>query len=729
MTNQWRSILSPSPATFILLTLFVTVCLQGLAVYGLTQQPWTGIQTRPDLATGYVRITGITPASPAAQQTSLRVGQQLLTLSTTTQSLALTAEGRDEYLSASDYATLDQRLAQQTELWDALTRAEPITLLTQDGQQATLTPLRYTPLDGIPGYIWFLLPLHVLLPLVGSLVWLYKPHTLESSFLYLAGVGYSLFGAAFCVLYQREFTLNPEWILPLTSLGNASMFLLGMALCTILTYYPQRVLGLKALLVYAGIWLGLSLNYHYRWVEAPVHIFIFQFLVLYVAMVLVSYRQWRAARQNPVNRVTLMVLHFSTQVPTGLTILLYAIPTTLGKEPFITPLIAHVFIISMFGGWVAGILRFRLFEAEYWCFKSLMWAFGGSLVIATDILLVGLLKLSGAYALGLAVVIAGFVYFPLRQWVLGRFAPSDRQTLQAFLPTFGSSITQAVTPQAFEASWLETLQQRFQPLHLELAIIPADSPEEIRLGENGLHLFVPTLPGDQLYRITGKHLGAHLFGKADLLMAESLLAIARMVSTASEARRQAVQEERQRIMHDLHDTVGARLLTLCYELPQPEHQKAARETLEILRDTVKLSLKQTPLRLGEHLADWRAETVGRAEAAGIPLHWQADVELDELEIAPHQARELAHILRELVTNALKHALPTQLRADFQQTGEGLEMAISHDGVATSPQEWQEGTGLSSLRRRLEILQGNLEWSYQAEQGQLFATLKLPLPTA
>lgn len=729
MINTWRTLYSPSPSAFLLLTLLLTLCLQGMAVYALLQQPWTGIQTRPDVDSGYIRITGITPGSPAALQTSLRPEQRLVTLSTATQSLTLSADGRDEYLSAGDYATLDQRLASQTELWQALIQAEPITLTTQDGQQATLTPQRYTPLSGIPGYIWFLLPLHVLLSLVGSLVWLYKPQTLESSFLYLAGISYSVFGAAFCVLYQREFTLNPEWILPLTALGNASMFLLGMALCAILTYYPLRVLGLKALLVYAGIWLGLSLNYYFRWVEAPVHIFIFQFLVLYPVMVLVSYRQWRAARRNPINRVTLMVLHFSTQVPTGLTILLYAIPTTLGKEPFITPLIAHVFIISMFGGWVAGIMRFRLFEAEYWCFKSLMWAFGGSLVIATDILLMGLLKLSGAYALGLAVVIVGFLYFPLRQWVLGRFVPADRQSLQAFLPTFGASITQAVTPQAFEASWQETLQQRFLPLHVELTTTPASSTHKIRLGENGLYLFVPTPTGNQLYRFTGKHLGAHLFGKADLLMADSLLTIARMVSTASETRRLAILEERQRIMHDLHDTVGARLLTLSHELSQPEHQKAARETLQILRETVKLSLKQTPLQLGEHLADWRAETVSRAEAAGIPLHWQAEDELEELEIVPRQALELAHILRELVTNALKHAQLTQLRADFKQTEDMLEMTISHDGVITPPQDWQEGTGLSSLQRRLDKLQGSLAWSYQAEQGQLFATLKLPLHTA
>jgi signal transduction histidine kinase len=726
VVNQWPSRLSFPPAIFILLTLLVTTALQGMALYTLMQQPWTGIQTRPDSKSGHIRITAITADSPAAEQTRLQPLQILTQLQTTTVAIRLTNDGRDEYLSAGNYAELDKRIVHQTALWRALTSGQNITLTTQTGERVTFLPQRFTPLSGIPGYIWVLLPFHILLPLVGSLVWLYKPHTLESMFLYLAGISYSLFGAVFCMLYQREFTLDPTLILPLTALGNASMFLLGLSLCAILTYYPQRVLGLKALWVYAGLWLILSLNYHFRWAEAPLHIFIFQFLVLYVAMVLVSYRQWRAAQRNPVNRVTLLVLHFSTQVPTGLTILLYAIPTVLGKEPFITPLIAHIFIMSMFGGWVAGIVRFRLFEAEYWCFKSLMWAFGGSLVIASDILLVGLLKLSETYALGLSIVVAGFVYFPLRQWILGRFTASDRQTLREFLPTFSAAIADAVSPPAFEASWKNALQQRFQPLHI--ALLPEDTAQgNARLENHGLHLFVPTLQGNGLYQITGKHLGAHLFGKIDITMAHSLLSIARMVSNASEARHRAVLEERQRIMHDLHDTVGARLLTMSHTLPTHEHQAEARETLQVLRDTVKLSLKQAPLRFGDHLADWRAELTGRLEAKSIELVWESDEKLDSMAINPRHTLELTNILRELVTNSLKHAKPTKLYVSVTRMNNHLTLYVANDGTARPPENWQEGTGLTSLRRRASALQGEISFQFTSINGLLAAKVKLPLP--
>ncbi len=726
MANRWPLRFSLPPAIFILLTLLTTTALQGMALYTLMQQPWTGIQTRPDPKSGHIRITSITAESPAAEQTRLQPLQILTGLQTPTTFLTLTSTGRDEYLSAGNYAELDKRLMHQAALWRALTSGQNITLTTQEGNRLTLLPQRFTPLSGIPGYIWILLPFHILLPLVGSLVWLYKPHTLESMFLYLAGVSYSLFGAIFCVLYQRELTLDPSLILPLTALGNAAMFLLGLSLCAILTYYPQRVLGLKALSVYAGLWLTLSLNYHFRWVEAPLHIFIFQFLVLYVAMVLVSYRQWQAAQRNPVNRVTLLVLHFSTQVPTGLTILLYAIPTVLGREPFITPLIAHIFIMSMFGGWVAGIVRFRLFEAEYWCFKSLMWAFGGSMVIASDILLVGLLKLSETYALGLSIVIAGFVYFPLRQWILGRFTASDRQTLREFLPTFSTAIADATSPAAFEASWKNTLQQRFQPLHITL--LPEDAVQgNARLENHGLHLFVPTLQDNGLYQITGKHLGAHLFGKMDMTMAHSLLSIARMVSNASEARHRAVLEERQRIMHDLHDTVGARLLTLSHTLPTQEYQAEARETLQVLRDTIKLSLKQAPLRLGDHLADWRAEITGRLEAKSIELIWESDEMLESMVISPPHALELSNILRELVTNALKHATPTRLYIEISVINNKLIINVTNDGTTQLPESWQEGTGLTSLRRRSATLRGEIGFQFRAINGLLTAKVKLPLP--
>jgi len=297
---------------------------------------------------------------------------------------------------------------------------------------------------------------------------------------------------------------------------------------------------------------------------------------------------------------------------------------------------------------------------EQWWFKVWLWLLGGILVGVIDIVLVGLLHTSRVYSLGFSVIVAGFLYFPLRQWLLGKLMPLDSQSVQDFLPTFSALMGSAVSREEFGQRWQEALRIRFQPLHITLQ--PHALPDAT-LAENGLHLDVPNLYGDASLRLTGKQQGMRLFGRADIKTVTSLLAIARIASNASDTRQQAVLAERTRIMHDLHDTVGAKLLTLSHTLPTPRHRQAAQESLQTLRDIINLTLHKTPFLLGEYLADWRAETVERAEAVGVQLHWQIDPTLERLELRPGQVMELLLFVRDTTTRLLQ--LPAVTQFDMQ----------------------------------------------------------------
>lgn len=711
--------------SFLALILFLTVSLQCLALYSLCQQPWTGLQISADLASGFSKIIAIDHDSPASIETSLQIKKILTQITDGQTSVLLTAENRMEFLTAPTFAELDKLVVQHTVLWELLTAQKPLTFFTLDGQSHTLTPKPHTPLNALPPYIWGLVLVHLLVPIIGSIVWLYKSHTLETFILYIAALSYSLFGTVFIALYQREFTINPKLIIPLTTLGNTTIVLFGLALSAILTYYPKRLLNTKFLLIYLGVWLILSINYYQRWFEIPGHIFLFQFLPLYLWMLFIIYLQWQATHRNPINRVILFIFHVSIQVPIGLAILFYALPILLGHSAYISPVVAHLLVISMFAGWVLGILRYRLFAAEYWYFKILLWIFSGSLVITSDLLLIGLLKITEHYALGLAIIITGFIYLPLRQWMLGRFSPEGRLSLQDFLPTFNAAISNALSPLEFEKSWRTTLQQRFQPMQLTEIQLPHRT-QNCNLGANGLHLYVPRLTDNNYYQLSGKHTGAHLFSRADCTLAESLLALARTVNEASEARQQAVLTERQRIMHDLHDTVGARLLTLTHTLPTAEHQQAVRETLHVLRQTIKFSLKQNNLCLEELLAEWRIEIVNRLEAAQISLVWQTEADNEAQTIEIQTALELTHILRELISNALKHAKPSTVVMHFKIARGYLSIELKHNGDYTAPIQWQEGTGLTSIQRRLQRVEGSMTIDHHTTPNYLtfFVTVKL-----
>lgn len=133
------------------------------------------------------------------------------------------------------------------------------------------------------------------------------------------------------------------------------------------------------------------------------------------------------------------------------------------------------------------------------------------------------------------------------------------------------------------------MNEKFKPLNI-YTIQQTDC--KVVLVDNGLVLRVPNLIGTSAYLLSGKQMAARLFNKADIKNVNSLLAIIRLAHNASNIREHAVLEERRRIMHDLHDTVGAQLLTLTYKLSNPENRLQVKQALTTLRDTIRLSLKK-----------------------------------------------------------------------------------------------------------------------------------------
>ena len=71
---------------------------------------------------------------------------------------------------------------------------------------------------------------------------------------------------------------------------------------------------------------------------------------------------------------------------------------------------------------------------------------------------------------------------------------------------------------------------------------------------------------------------------------------------------QVTEKERKRIAADLHDDLGAKLLTIVHTSESERISTLAREALEEMRLSVR-GLTGKPMRLADALADWRAETV------------------------------------------------------------------------------------------------------------------------
>lgn len=189
---------------------------------------------------------------------------------------------------------------------------------------------------------------------------------------------------------------------------------------------------------------------------------------------------------------------------------------------------------------------------------------------------------------------------------------------------------------------------------------------------------------------------------------------------------QGAAAERERIYRDLHDSLGARLLSLVYSARDERQATLARDALAEMR-TLIASSRQPGGWLHDLATEWRVETELRCEDAGWTLDWRCE---GEVWIGARQRHPLEAILRELVSNALEHAGGRQLAVHWRADGGRLALEVVDDGVGLSgrtPDGDRVGLGLPGLRERAATLGGHMQW-LPGPGGGTRARVDIPLPT-
>ena len=170
---------------------------------------------------------------------------------------------------------------------------------------------------------------------------------------------------------------------------------------------------------------------------------------------------------------------------------------------------------------------------------------------------------------------------------------------------------------------------------------------------------------------------------------------------------QVTEKERKRIAGDLHDDLGAKLLTIVHTSESERISTLAREALEEMRLSVR-GLTGKPMRLDDALADWRAETVLRLGQANIEADWRGPPEETDQLLPARGFVQTTRILREAVSNIIKHSgashckvrcaiTERQFGLTVQDNGKGIPMEL--DG------KLDRGHGMSSMKHRAKQMQG------------------------
>jgi signal transduction histidine kinase len=171
---------------------------------------------------------------------------------------------------------------------------------------------------------------------------------------------------------------------------------------------------------------------------------------------------------------------------------------------------------------------------------------------------------------------------------------------------------------------------------------------------------------------------------------------------------QVTQRERKRIAADLHDDLGAKLLTIVHTSDNERISTLAREALEEMRLSVR-GLTGKPVRLTDALGDWRAEVVSRLAQAGVEGQWSAPPEDEVTQTLPARAFvQTTRILREAVSNIIKHSGASQCSIGCSIAGNDFRLVIQDNGNGIPEAldgKLDRGHGMSTMKHRAKQMQG------------------------
>ncbi|MFD3440030.1 sensor histidine kinase [Streptomyces sp. NPDC058685] len=185
--------------------------------------------------------------------------------------------------------------------------------------------------------------------------------------------------------------------------------------------------------------------------------------------------------------------------------------------------------------------------------------------------------------------------------------------------------------------------------------------------------------------------------------------------TRQELARTAVEKERLRFSRDLHDLLGHTLSVIVVK-SEAARRLGSRDmdaALAQISDIESVG-RQALTEIREAVTGYRRGSFGaeldRARSALSAAGVEAVVRQSGPPPEPETAALLGWVVREAVTNAVRHSGATSCEITLTAAAEQVELTIADDGigapVGTLPET--EGTGLRGLAERLAAVGGTLE---------------------
>jgi signal transduction histidine kinase len=602
-----------------------------------------------------------------------------------------------------------QRVRQRSlhERLDAVLARPSVHLTFATGASVEVRPLPRG-FGGLPAIYWLLSGVALLLYLVAMVVLMAKPsgRNLLYAVMSLAQAGNLVFIAVESTL---DLALPRPFPLLDMTLRMAFDLVTAAAIVNAACVHPRRLPGggWIALAGWGGaaLLIGLAeagrLVQAWWWTQAAVTVY---------GLVTIALMSW-SYRIEPHPFATVLRRFGIVTVVTWL-LLTFGIAAAVGNAGVqqniasIGPMIWYVFFASLLL-LVPFLSRSQQIMREF----SLLAAVS-TVATSLDLLFVAVFSLGQFASLTLSLFIALAVYSGARQWILTQLLGSSMLTTERMFEQLYRIAREVEAHPERTATLLgQLLRELFEPMEV---VVVDRTLSHTRVAGDGSTLLVPVPllagtadAGGGAIAIRFALRGRRLFVSEDARLTDRIVEQLKRAVAFDKAVEQGRSEERLRLAQDLHDDIGARLLTLMYKAQSPEMEEYVRHTLQDLK-TLTRGLAAPNHRLSHAAAEWKADLTQRLTAAHIELHWTFEFDEDVL-LSVVQWSALTRVLRELVSNAISHARATRVEVEFNLANDLLDLTVVDDGVGRNPRAWSHGLGLGGVRKRVKQLGGEVEW--------------------
>lgn len=510
----------------------------------------------------------------------------------------------------------------------------------------------------------------------------------------------------------------PDYLFHVAAMVNmlsASGF--GIVMVCLFLIYPRRLPGWKPLV--AGVTIGFGAWSLVRTVGPLQNFADVQRITFYEMLAIVITIIWQvvSSGKDPRQRAIAVWLGASVLLGAGAFIATVAAPLTFGYDPLILENYAFSFFLLIYVGLAVGLARYRLFELGGWAYQILFYVSAAILLLGLDVAIIRLLTLEPGTALGLSLFLVAMAYLPARD-VFWRHLSRGRRRAKATL--FQDVVAAALQPGTDQRAgrWRGLLEDHFRPL--ELTALAGMGAVSLEIGEEGLSMTIPCVADSPALLMRYPYDGRALFSPRDLSNAEQMVVLMKHAEASRGEYDRGVSEERTRIARDIHDNIGAQLMMALHSEEKGRKDDMIRDTLADLRDVVN-NAENALMSLDDMLADLRSETADRLDPHGLTLEWTVDGS-DGMTLGAPMIHTLRSLVREAISNTIKHAKAQNVSITVSISADKLELAARDDGIGFGKGKTNRGHGLVNMASRVESFDGKFTISGGAEGTQIKASL-------